>query len=77
MNNTPSRNHLEIEDALHQRQTTYKLHGEPISREQAMMILGRRKFITGIIRSVSHTTAKMEADDGSIVYFDSSELHRG
>lgn len=67
----------QIEDAMHKRYTTYELDGEAISREQAIDILGRETYLSGISRSAFHYTAARKTDDGRTVYFDSTKLFRG
>lgn len=63
--------------AMHKRYTTYELDGEAISREQAIAILGRETYLSGISRSAFHYTTARKTDDGRTVYFDSTKLFRG
>ena len=66
----------QIEEALQKSKTKYKLGSDPISREEAIVILGREAFLSGISRSAYHFTAARQTPDGKIVYFDSSNLFR-
>lgn len=65
---------LQIEDALQKRMTKYELEDTTISHEEAIRILGRKAFISGIARSAFHYTAARQTADGQIVYFNSSKL---
>lgn len=66
----------QIEEALQKSKTKYKLGSDPISREEAIVLLGRDVFLSGISRSAFHFTAARETADGKVVYFDSSRLFR-
>lgn len=63
----------QIENAY--KYTTYTMlvgdDEESLTAEEAMKILGRRKFVLGLERSAFHRTASQEH-----VYFDSSEFFR-
>lgn len=61
----------QIELVLQKRYTKYDLNGKPITREQAIELLGRKQFLSGISRSAFHCTATRECDAGYIG-FDSS-----
>lgn len=58
------------------RCTEYTVDGTRITADEAVTILGREEFLSGISRSAFHYTAAREAEDHSIVYFDSSKLFR-
>lgn len=47
-----------------------------ISRETAVELLGREKFLSGLCRSAFHWSAMRTASDGSEVYFDSSRYFK-
>ena len=64
----------QIEAALHASRTTYSLDGEPITRAQALHLLGRESYLAGISRSAFHFTAAQTAGNGKTVYFDSYKL---
>lgn len=64
----------QIEAALHASRTTYSLDGEPITRVQALQLLGRESYLAGISRSAFHFTAAQTAGNGKTVYFDSYKL---
>lgn len=64
----------QIEEAAQKQKTTYKLGRQPISREQAIALLGRKTYLSGISRSAFHCTAVRDMDGGRFVYFDSSNL---
>lgn len=72
----PKEDFPQIEEALQKRITKYELCGKKITREEAISILGRKKFLSGISRSAFHYTATQILDDGRVVYFDSSNLFR-
>ncbi len=64
----------QIKDALHASRTAYSLDGEPITRAQALHLLGRESYLAGISRSAFHFTAAQTAGNGKTVYFDSYKL---
>ena len=66
----------QIEAAMLKKNTKYELNDKPISREEAISILGRKAYISGICRSAFHWSAAREATENRIVYFDSSNLFR-
>lgn len=57
-------------------QTVYTLEGRRISGKQAAEILGRKAFLSGISRSAFHWHAVREAENGRMVFFDSSRLFK-
>ena len=64
----------QIEAALHASRTTYSLDGEPITRTQALQLLGRESYLAGISRSAFHYTAEQTTENGEAVGFDSYKL---
>lgn len=73
----------QLERAVNSRITKYeysKGHGyEPITRERAIELLGRKKWLAGISRSAFHWSATQLIDDSNKfenVLFDSSRLFR-
>lgn len=69
----------QIEEAFQKNKTKYKLGSVRISRDEAIRILGRRQYLSGISRSAFHYTAAREVPmsmSGEVVYFDSSALFR-
>jgi hypothetical protein len=66
----------QIEEATHSNKTSYDLDGTPIGREEAIRLLGRKEYLSGISRSAFHGTSVRWTDDGKEVFFDSSRLFR-
>ncbi len=66
----------QIERALRKDMTTYKLEKKRISREQAIELLGKRDFLSGISRSAFHCTAVRKTADGRFVRFNSYNLFK-
>jgi len=73
----------QIQDATLSKYTSYTLHekgskhGKRISCEEAIRLLGRWTWLTGIARSAFHYSACRGPDDGSFfVLFDSSRLFK-
>lgn len=67
----------QIEEAFQKNKTKYKLGSTSISRDEALRLLGRRQYLSGIARSAFHYTAAREVPmsmSGEVVYFDSSKL---
>ena len=58
------------------QRTEYTVDGAQITADEAVTILGREDFLSGISRSAFHYTASRESEDHSIVSFDSSKLFR-
>lgn len=59
--------------------TVYRLltDGERrLSRSEAMNLLGKRDFFSGLARSAFHWSAVRDTADGQQVYFDSSRFFR-
>ena len=71
---------IQIGIAMQKRYTSYVLDSKdgtvPITREQAIRILGRKKFLAGLARSAFHFTASQKSENGDSVYFDSSIMFR-
>lgn len=65
-----------IEEAMQRDKTTYEMGLCPISREEAITVLGRLEYLSGIARSAFHFSAARTASDGRVVIFDSSRLFR-
>lgn len=66
----------QIERAASRRNTSYSIHGKKISQSDAIRILGRRGYLSGIARSAFHYTCVRNAPDGTPVFFDSKNLFR-
>lgn len=71
----------QIERATNVSITIYKIETEKtnrkISRDEAIKVLGREKWLSGIARSAFHWSAtRLSDDEKAIVYFDSSRLFR-
>ena len=69
----------QIEQVLQKRYTKYEYKGAQISREQAIDLLGRETFLSGIYRSAFHYTAARPVSDDpadGVVYFDSSAFFK-
>ena len=69
----------QVELAMQARYTKYKLGNKAISRERALCLLGRRKYLSGIARSAFHYTAARnvgENEESGVVFFDSSRLFK-
>lgn len=67
----------QIELAMQAHCTKYKLRNKVISHEQALDLLGRRKYLSGIARSAFHFTAARtigESEESGVIQFDSSRL---
>ena len=55
--------------------TTYELDGKPISQLNAIKILGRERYLSGICRSAFHwSAARKDINEKNLVLFDSSRL---
>lgn len=67
---------FQIEQALNANITKYTIDGVPVSRDEAIRLLGRKQFISGISRSAFHYTAARETANGKVVLFDSSRLFK-
>lgn len=69
----------QIEEAFQKSKTKYKLGSTPISREKAINLLGRERYLSGISRSAFHFSAAREVPNsttGENIYFDSSALFK-
>lgn len=66
----------QIEEAMRRDKTAYKIGSCSISREDAIVALGRLEYLSGIARSAFHFSAARTASDGRVVIFDSSRLFR-
>ena len=75
----PDKDFPQIESAMQVRCTKYELGSKAISRDRAIALLGRRKYLAGLSRSAFHYTAAQligENEKDGIVYFDSSRLFK-
>lgn len=54
--------------------TKYELNGDRISLTEALGVLGRETYLSGISRSAFHWSACRENEKGQTVHFDSSKL---
>lgn len=70
----PERDFPQIEEAMKKSKTKYELDGKQITREEAISLLGRKRYLAGISRSAFHYTASQCLDDGRVVCFDSCKL---
>ena len=66
----------QIETALRRNRTTYCLDNKQITRDEAVRLLGREKYLSGISRSAFHSSAVQYAEGGQAVYFDSSRMFK-
>lgn len=64
----------QIEEAMQKSKTKYSHYCKLISREEAIRLLGRRKYLAGLCRSAFHRTAVQDVGDGTFVHFDSGRL---
>ena len=64
----------QIEEATCGNRTTYIMGQTSISKEEAIRVLGRREYLSGIARSAFHCSAVRAGADGQTVLFDSSRL---
>jgi hypothetical protein len=77
----PEKEIKQIARAARKAITTYRLFAgdftRRISREEAIEILGRKTWLSGLCRSAFHYTSVRENDDNSkTVHFDSSRLFK-
>lgn len=56
--------------------TEYELNDEKISLTEALEVLGRETYLSGISRSAFHWSAGRENEKGQMVHFDSSKLFK-
>lgn len=69
----------QIEEAFQKSKTKYTLGSFSISREEALRVLGRRQYLSGIARSAFHWTAVRcvpMSISNEVVFFDSSMLFK-
>ena len=67
----------QIEEAMQKSKTSYKLGSKRITRDEAIRLLGRKDYLSGISRSAFHWTATRPVHmSGEKVYFDSSKLFK-
>lgn len=78
----PEDDFRQIEEAFAKTNTKYELlsedknEDEKISREEAVEILGRETYLSGIVRSAFHWSSVRENNKGQKVYFNSSNLFK-
>lgn len=56
--------------------TIYETNEKKISINEALEILSREEYLSGISRSAFHRSACRENEKGQMVYFDSSKLFK-
>jgi hypothetical protein len=56
--------------------TTYESNRNKVTADEAINILGREDYLSGIARSAFHWSACRESKTGQTVYFDSSRLFK-
>ena len=66
----------QIERATGTTKTTYEVEGKKISLNEALEILGREQYLSGICRSTFHWSACRENEKNQTVYFNSSKLFK-
>lgn len=64
----------QIEAASTGRNTTYTVDNQRISRNKAIALLGRKRFLFGLARSAFHWSACQTTPDGREVSFDSGKF---
>jgi hypothetical protein len=72
----PNEDFQQIEKATSKKYTTYELDGEFISLEEALQLMDRTEYLSGLGRSAFHWSAARETIDGRTIYFDSSKLFK-
>lgn len=68
---------VQIQKAANAYKTTYEIDGRRINRDEAIALLGRENFISGLARSAFHWTAARDTLNGETITFDSGKLHEG
>lgn len=66
----------QIERATGVRFTKYKVDNKEISIDEAITLLGREEFLSGISRSAFHWSSARTTKNGKTVLFDSSRLFK-
>ena len=64
----------QIERAATGGKTIYSSQGKRIGQKEAIRILGRKEYLSGISRSAFHYTCVRHTPDGTPVFFDSKNL---
>lgn len=74
----PTEDIPQIKEAAKAKYTRYKLTetGERITGAKAVELLGRRVYLSGLVRSAFHYTSERVGPTGVHVSFDSSALFR-
>ena len=62
----------QIEEAT--RKTVYETNDKKITQKEALEILGREEYLSGISRSAFHWSAVRDNSKGESVYFNSRKL---
>ena len=70
----PEEDLKQIERATTKTKTIYEFKCKEISRDEAIEILGRDQYLSGICRSAFHYTSARYNDKNETVYFNSSKL---
>lgn len=70
----PEKDFNQIERAI--TKTTYEMNDKKISASEALDVLGRETYLSGIARSAFHWTSFRENYKGQGVYFNSSKLFK-
>lgn len=66
----------QIQTAFGKRMTTYECGNVQIPREEALKVLGRERYLSGIARSAFHWSAVRDGEKGQEIYFNSSRLFK-
>lgn len=71
----------QIEEAMKKKYTKYALlindkADQPITREEAIQLLGRESYLSGITRSAFHWSSVRSNGKGKSVYFKSHDLFK-
>lgn len=72
----PQKDFAQIERAASPRNTICSIRGKVINQTEAIRILGRKEYLSGLARSAFHYTCIRNAPDGTPVFFDSKNLFR-
>lgn len=62
----------QIQEAI--GKTEYTCQSKKIRQHDAINILGRRNYLSGVARSAFHWTSSSVAENGAVVYFDSRRM---
>lgn len=67
---------LQIEAAMRKSITKYEIADKKIKREEAIEMLGREEYLSGIARSAFHWSAARVTSNGEVIHFNSSRLFK-